>query len=113
MRITTTSIIPTRWTLTSHIRFYRISSKEKIATSPSMTLQLMQGKKKKSFTVLNIYRIEGQSELITSSPIIIFEGILSLYDARIRELMDIKIFVLTDDDIRLSRRCKWYRFLIF
>ena len=53
-----------------------------------------------------IYRIEGQSELVTSSPIIIFEGILSLYDARIRELMDIKIFVLTDDDIRLARRCK-------
>ena len=29
-----------------------------------------------------------------------------MYDVRIRELMDIKIFVLTDDDIRLSRRCK-------
>ena len=41
-----------------------------------------------------------------SSPIIIFEGILSLYDVRIRELMDIKIFVLTDDDIRLARRCE-------
>lgn len=27
-----------------------------------------------------------------------------MYDVRIRELMDIKIFVLTDDDIRLSRR---------
>ena len=45
-------------------------------------------------------------EKVHSSPIIIFEGILSLYDARIRELMDIKIFVLTDDDIRLARRCK-------
>ena len=45
-------------------------------------------------------------EKVKSSPIIIFEGILSLYDARIRDLMDIKIFVLTDDDIRLARRCK-------
>jgi uridine kinase len=41
---------------------------------------------------------------VVSSPIIIFEGILALYDSRIRDLMDIKIFVLTDDDIRLARR---------
>lgn len=52
--------------------------------------------------------MEGQTEKVASSPIIIFEGILSLYDARIRDLMDIKIFVLTDDDIRLARRCKNY-----
>jgi uridine kinase len=51
-------------------------------------------------------RVAGESEKVQSSPIIVFEGILSLYDVRIRELMDIKIFVLTDDDIRLSRRCK-------
>ena len=50
--------------------------------------------------------MEGESETVHSSPIIIFEGILSLYDVRIRELMDIKIFVLTDDDIRLARRCE-------
>jgi uridine kinase len=42
---------------------------------------------------------------VNTSPIIIFEGILSLYDIRIREIMDVKIFVLTEDDIRLSRRC--------
>lgn len=51
-------------------------------------------------------RVEGKSERVQSSPIIVFEGILSLYDARIREMMDVKIFVLTDDDIRLARRCK-------
>ena len=55
----------------------------------------------------NIYRVEGEVELVKSCPIIIFEGILSLYDVRIRELMDIKIFVLTDDDIRLARRCNY------
>ncbi|TNV78732.1 hypothetical protein FGO68_gene8479 [Halteria grandinella] len=49
-------------------------------------------------------RIEGTSDHVSAAPIIIFEGILSLYDARIRDLMDIKIFVLTDDDVRLSRR---------
>ena len=35
-----------------------------------------------------------------------FEGILTLYEQRFRDLMDLKIFVLTDDDIRLSRRSK-------
>lgn len=35
-----------------------------------------------------------------------FEGILVFYDERIRNLFDIKIFVLTDDDIRFARRLK-------
>ena len=29
---------------------------------------------------------------------------MSLYEKRFRDLMDLKIFVLTDDDIRLARR---------
>lgn len=33
-----------------------------------------------------------------------FEGIFGLYDARIRDMMDLKVFVMTDDDVRLSRR---------
>ncbi|CAG8519696.1 18681_t:CDS:10 [Acaulospora morrowiae] len=36
--------------------------------------------------------------------VIIFEGIFALYDRRIMDLMDMKIFVDTDSDIRLSRR---------
>jgi len=36
--------------------------------------------------------------------IIIFEGILAFYDKKIRDLMNIKIFVDLDSDIRLSRR---------
>ena len=60
---------------------------------------------------INLYRVEGKSEKVQSSPIIIFEGILSLYDERIRELMDIKIFVFTDDDIRLARRCNEFLLL--
>jgi len=39
-----------------------------------------------------------------AQPILIFEGILALYEKRFRDLMDLKIFVMTDDDIRLSRR---------
>ena len=36
--------------------------------------------------------------------VIILEGILLLDDQRLRDLMDIKVFVDTDDDIRLIRR---------
>ncbi|HEP1536411.1 TPA: uridine kinase [Streptococcus pyogenes] len=38
--------------------------------------------------------------------VIIVEGILVLEDERLRDLMDIKLFVDTDDDIRLIRRIK-------
>lgn len=38
--------------------------------------------------------------------VIIVEGILVLEDERIRDLMDIKLFVDTDDDIRIIRRIK-------
>ena len=31
---------------------------------------------------------------------------MALYEERFRALMDLKIFVLTDDDIRLARRIK-------
>ena len=34
-------------------------------------------------------------------PIVIFEGIYALYDKRILDMMDLKIFVQTSDDIRL------------
>lgn len=38
--------------------------------------------------------------------VVIFEGILSLYDERIRALMDLRVFVDTDDDVRLARRLR-------
>ena len=36
----------------------------------------------------------------------IFEGIFTLYDLDINNELDLKIFVQTDDDIRLARRLK-------
>lgn len=36
--------------------------------------------------------------------VVIVEGILLLYDKRIRDLMDLKIYVDTDSDLRLARR---------
>ncbi len=38
--------------------------------------------------------------------VIILEGIMVLNDPRLRDLMDIKIFVDTDDDIRIIRRIR-------
>lgn len=38
------------------------------------------------------------------APIIVFEGILALFDGELRDLFDLKIFVDTDADIRLTRR---------
>ena len=41
---------------------------------------------------------------IKPAKVIIFEGILAFYDKRMRDLMDLKLFIDLDDDIRLSRR---------
>src|SRR5215470_6757507 len=41
---------------------------------------------------------------IEPKPILIIEGILVFVDAALRELMDVKIFVETDDDLRFIRR---------
>lgn len=38
--------------------------------------------------------------------VLIIEGILVLEDVKLRELMDIKVFVDTDDDVRIIRRIK-------
>lgn len=48
------------------------------------------------------------TETVIQEPkeVIILEGILILEDKRLRELMDIKIYVDTDDDIRIIRRIK-------
>ena len=47
-------------------------------------------------------------EIIIQEPkeVIILEGILILEDPRLRKLMDIKVYVDTDDDIRIIRRIK-------
>lgn len=47
-----------------------------------------------------------QAVHVEPKEVIIVEGILVLNDPRLRDLMDIKIFVDTDDDIRIIRRIK-------
>ena len=53
--------------------------------------------------VYDYTRHTRSDETILQEPkeVIILEGILILEDARLRELMDIKVYVDTDDDIRI------------
>lgn len=53
------------------------------------------------------YTIHNRSDktvLVKPSPVVIVEGILILQDPRLCELLDIKIFVDTDADVRILRR---------
>lgn len=55
------------------------------------------------------YTVHNRSDetvCITPCPVIIVEGILIFADQALRELMDIRIFVDTDADVRLCRRIK-------
>lgn len=51
-----------------------------------------------------IHQQSGQYETLTCKEILIFEGILSLYDEKIRNLFDLKLFILCDADVALARR---------
>lgn len=39
-----------------------------------------------------------------NTSVVVFEGIMALHDERILKLLDLRVFVHTDDDIRLARR---------
>lgn len=51
-----------------------------------------------------IHNRTNEIQHVEPQDVIILEGILVLADARLRDLMDIKVYVDTDDDIRLLRR---------
>jgi len=46
----------------------------------------------------------GEVELVEPGPVTLVEGILVLAEARLRELLDIKVFVDTEADLRFIRR---------
>lgn len=52
----------------------------------------------------SIHNRKAETVKVKPSPIIIVEGILALQDKKLRELMDIKIFVDADADERIIRR---------
>jgi uridine kinase len=45
-------------------------------------------------------------DMIDHADVVIVEGILTLYNPEVRELLDMKIYVDTDDDVRLARRSR-------
>lgn len=68
-------------------------------------------KKLKSGEVINkplydyeIHNRKKETQKVEPKDIVIVEGLLIFYDERVRDLLDIKIFVDTDADIRLIRR---------
>lgn len=54
----------------------------------------------------SIHMRKNETVHIEPKPILIIEGILIFVDAALRELMDVKIFVETGDDLRFIRRLK-------
>lgn len=48
----------------------------------------------------------ARTERMAPTPVLVLDGILVLADARLREAMDLKVFVDTDPDIRLLRRIR-------
>lgn len=53
-----------------------------------------------------IHSRKNETRRIGEHVIIVLEGILILHDAELRKLMDIKVYVDTDDDVRLIRRIR-------
>lgn len=50
------------------------------------------------------HRRTGETRRIEPKPVILVEGILLFVDARLRSLLDFKVYVDTDSDVRLVRR---------
>jgi len=67
--------------------------------------RLIQGKsiEKPVYSFVKYVRLK-ETQKIEPKKIIIIEGILSLFDEELRNLMDIKIYVDTDPDVRFIRR---------
>jgi uridine kinase len=73
--------------------------------------QCLEDVKKGLKVEVPVYDFATHSRLDKTTPlyganVVLFEGIFALYDKRVRELMDLKLFVDTDSDVRLSRRLR-------
>ncbi|XP_058112869.1 uridine kinase-like protein 4 isoform X2 [Magnolia sinica] len=58
------------------------------------------------YDVKNYKNYIGRTRRVNPSDVIILEGILIFHDPRVRDLMNMKIFVDTDADVRLARRIR-------
>lgn len=67
--------------------------------------ELMQGKAiQKPIYDFKVHNRKPEQIQVDPKDVIILEGMLILEDERIRNLMDIKVFVDTDADVRIARR---------
>lgn len=70
------------------------------------TLQRLKEGKKVDVPIYNFvtHRRETKTVSMYGANVLIFEGILAFHDKKVLDLLDMKVFVDTDSDIRLSRR---------
>ena len=52
------------------------------------------------------HRRKDESVLVEPRPLVIIEGLMVLYEPKVRDLLDLKLYVDTPDDIRFIRRLK-------
>lgn len=52
------------------------------------------------------HRRREETLLLAAKPLVIIEGLMVLHDRQIRDLLDVKLYVDTPDDIRFIRRLK-------
>lgn len=71
-----------------------------------ISLLLLGGEINKPIYNYISYKRDENTELIKPAKVIIVEGIFALYDIKIGDLADLKIYVDSDPDIRLIRRLK-------
>ena len=53
-----------------------------------------------------VYTRSGKTIKIDPKPVVIIDGILALYEEKLRDVMDVKVFVETDADERILRRVR-------
>jgi len=72
------------------------------------TLQRLKEMKKVDVPIYNFvtHRRESKTVSMYGANVIIFEGILAFHNEDIRNMLDMKVFVDTDSDVRLARRLK-------
>ena len=72
------------------------------------TLKRLKEMKKVEVPIYNFvtHRRETKTVSMYGANVIIFEGILAFHIEEIRDILDMKVFVETDSDVRLARRLK-------
>ena len=90
-----------------HIQDYNFDRPEALDLDLAY-IHLLQLKEGKTIDMpvysFNISKRLPYTQKVSPKKVIIFEGIFSLHEKRIRDLMDIKLFYDLDGDIRLARR---------